>query len=147
MQYKRDFKTLQRLLRATALLLKFVRTVKLLLKGDNWSQDELATQNIAVAETLWIKEIQRTLSKNPKFEICEKAVWHLHRWPRDNKVHMTLGRGRNTNFNEAPYFVGQRPPHHISDLQDSHKRVMHGVWSQPWLNWEQGFGLYRTDSL
>ena len=31
-------------------------------------QKELTGQDIAVAETLWIKEIQKSLSKNTKFE-------------------------------------------------------------------------------
>ena len=63
-----DLSNLQTLLRVTALSLKFVRIMKLLLKRDAQSRDESTTQLIAVAETLWIKEVQKSLSKNPKFE-------------------------------------------------------------------------------
>jgi len=36
------------------------------------TQIELTSQDIAVAETLWVKEIQKSLSKNPKFEIWKQ---------------------------------------------------------------------------
>ena len=67
-----DYSNLQRLIRVTVLVLKFVRIMKLLLKGDTLSQDESTDQDTAVAETLWIKEIQKSLSKNPKFDIWKK---------------------------------------------------------------------------
>ena len=67
-----DYSNLQRLIRVTVLVLKFVRIMKLLLKRDNLSQDESTDQDTAVAETLWIKEIQKSLSKNPKFDIWKK---------------------------------------------------------------------------
>ena len=67
-----DYSNLQRLIRVTVLVLKFVRIMKLLLKRDTLSQDESTDQDTAVAETLWIKEIQKSLSKNPKFDIWKK---------------------------------------------------------------------------
>ena len=67
-----DYSNLQRLIRVTVLVLKFVRIMKLLLRGDTLSQDESTDQDISVAETLWIKEIQKSLSKNPKFDISKK---------------------------------------------------------------------------
>ena len=70
--YLKSFSNWQRLLRVTALILKFVRIMKLLLKRDAQSRDESTTQLIAVAETLWIKEVQKSLSKNPKFETWRK---------------------------------------------------------------------------
>ena len=66
-----DFSDLQRLLRVTALVLKFVKTMKSSLKKDTPS--ESVAQNIMVdAETIWIKEVQKSLIKNPKFEIWRK---------------------------------------------------------------------------
>ena len=53
-----DYSNPQRLIRVTVLVLKFVRIIKLLLKKDTLAQDESTDQDIAVAETLWIKEIQ-----------------------------------------------------------------------------------------
>ena len=67
-----DFSNLQRLLRVTTLILKFVRIMKLLLKRDAQSRDESTTQLIAVPETLWIKEVKKSLSKHPKFETWRK---------------------------------------------------------------------------
>ena len=55
-----DYSNLQRLIRVTVLVLKFVRIMNLLLKRDTLSQDESTDQDIAVAETLWIKEIQKS---------------------------------------------------------------------------------------
>jgi len=64
-----DYSELQQLLRVTGLVLKFVKIMKSRLQKNVQAQEELTSQDIAAAETLWIKEIQRSLSKNPKFEI------------------------------------------------------------------------------
>ena len=63
-----DYSNLLRLLRVTALVLWFLKILKLRLQKNVETQKELTSQDIAVAETLWIKEIQKSLSKNPKFE-------------------------------------------------------------------------------
>ena len=68
-----DFTDLQRLLIVTALVLKFVRTMKSSLRKDISSPSESAAQDIMVdAEIIWIKEIQKSLSNNPRFEIWRK---------------------------------------------------------------------------
>lgn len=65
-----DFSDLQRLLRVTALVFKFSRTMKSLLKKEVSSPNESTDQDImADTETIWIKKIQKSLSKDPKFEI------------------------------------------------------------------------------
>ena len=46
--------------------------MKSLSRKDVKPEVELTSRNIAVAEMLWIKEIQRSLSKNPKFEIWKQ---------------------------------------------------------------------------
>ena len=58
-----DYSDLQRLLKVTALVLKFTNIVKSLSRKDVKPQIELTSQDIAVAETLWIKEIQRSLKQ------------------------------------------------------------------------------------
>ena len=63
-----DYSNLQRLLRVTALVLQFLKILKLRLQKNVEPQKELTSHDIAVAETLWIKEIPKSLSKNPKFE-------------------------------------------------------------------------------
>ena len=68
-----DYSNLQRLLRVTALVLfQFVKILKLRMQKNVETQKELTSQDIAVAETLWIKEIQKSLSKNPKSEIWKR---------------------------------------------------------------------------
>ena len=67
-----DYSELQRLLRVTSLVLKFTNIIKSKLRKEVQTQVELTSQDIALAETLWIKEIQRSLSKNPKFEIWKQ---------------------------------------------------------------------------
>ena len=62
-----DYSELPRLLRVTALVLKFANIMKSKLRKEVPPQVQLTSQDIALAETLWIKEIQRSLSKNPKF--------------------------------------------------------------------------------
>lgn len=67
-----DYSKLQRFIRVTVFVLKFGRIMKLLLKKDTLLPDRLTDQDIAVGETLWIKETQKSLSKNPKFDIWKK---------------------------------------------------------------------------
>ena len=68
-----DLSNILRLLRVASLVLKFVRTMKSSLKKDISSSSESAGQDIMVdAETIWIKEVQKSLSKNAKFEIWRK---------------------------------------------------------------------------
>ena len=104
------YSNLHRLITVTFLVLKFVRIMKLLLKKDTLLQDESTDQNIAVAETLWIKEIQKSLRKNPKFDIWKKQ---FHRSSGHYEMYWTLSQAGVTNFSRAPHFVGERPPHHI----------------------------------
>lgn len=67
-----DYGKLQRFIRVTVFVLKFGRIMKLLLKKDTLLPDRLTDQDIAVGETLWIKEIQKSFSKNPKLDIWKK---------------------------------------------------------------------------
>lgn len=67
-----DYGKLQRFIRVTVFVLKFGRIMKLLLKKDTLLPDRLTDQDIAVGETLWIREIQKSFSKNPKLDIWKK---------------------------------------------------------------------------
>ena len=49
-----------------------MKILKLRLQKTVETQKELTSQDIAVAETLWIKEIQKSLSKTPKFETWKR---------------------------------------------------------------------------
>ena len=52
-----DYSNLQRFIRVTVLVLKFLTIMKLFLKKNTFSPDESTDQDIAVAETLWITEV------------------------------------------------------------------------------------------
>ena len=121
-----DYSNLQRLIRVTVLVLKFVRIMKLLLKRDTLSQDESTDQDIAVAETLWIKEIQKSLSKNPKFDIWKRqfGIFTDHQG-----IMRCTGRLAKAELpTSVKHPILSEKDHHITSLivEDNHQRVMHG---------------------
>ena len=59
-------------MKVTALVHKFVKILKSRLQKNVETQKELTSQDIEVAQTHWIKEIQKSLSMNPKFEIWKR---------------------------------------------------------------------------
>ena len=121
-----DYSNLQRLLRVTALVLKFVRIMKLLLKRDTLSPDESTDQDTAVAKTLWIKEIQKSLSKNPKFDIWKKQFGIFTDHQGIMRCTGRLAKAELPTSVKHPILLER--DHHITSLivEDSHKRVMHG---------------------
>ena len=122
-----DFSDLQRLLRVTALVVKFVRTMKSSLKKDISSQSESAAQDImGDAETMWIKEVQKSLSKNPKFEIWRKQFGIFNDSQGIMRCNGRLSKADLPSSMKHPVLLDKG--HHITSLivQDSHKRVMHG---------------------
>ena len=120
-----DYSNLQRLIRVTVLVLKFVRIMKLLLKGDTLSQDESTDQDTAVAETLWIKEIQKSLSKNLKFDIWKKQFGIFTDYQGIMRSTGRLAKAELPTSVKHPILLEKD---HITSLivEDSHKRVMHG---------------------
>ena len=122
-----DFSDLRRLLRVTALVLKFVRTMKSSLKKDISSQSESAAQDImGDAEIMWIKEVQKSLSKNPKFEIWRKQFGIFTDSQGIMRCNGRLSKADLPSSIKHPVLLDKG--HHITSLivQDSHKRVMHG---------------------
>ncbi|XP_068712813.1 uncharacterized protein [Montipora foliosa] len=122
-----DISDLQRLLRVTALVLKFVRTMRSSLKKDIPSPSESAAQDIMVdAETIWIKEVQKSLSKNPKFEIWRKQFGIFTDSQGIMRCNGRLSKADLPPSIKHPILLDKG--HHITSLivQDSHKRVMHG---------------------
>ena len=120
------YSNLHRLITVTFLVLKFVRIMKLLLKKDTLLQDESTDQNIAVAETLWIKEIQKSLSKNPKFDIWKKQFGIFTDHQGIMRCTGRLAKAELPTSVEHPILLEK--DHHITSLivEDSRKRVMHG---------------------
>ena len=121
-----DFSDLQRLLRVSALVLKFVRIMKSLLKKDVSSPSETDAQDMAKAETMWIKEVQKSLSKNPKFKIWEKQFGIFTDSQGIMRCNGRLSKADLSASIKHPILLDKG--HHITSLivQDSHKRVMHG---------------------
>ena len=121
-----DFSDLQRLLRVSALVLKFVRIMKSLLKKDVSSPSESDAQDMAKAETMWIKEVQKSLSKNPKFKIWEKQFGIFNDSQGIMRCNGRLSKADLSASIKHPILLDKG--HHITSLivQDSHKRVMHG---------------------
>ena len=63
-----NFSSFQRLMRVTARVLKFIKILKTKCKSRELTADE--------AELLWLKEIQLSLKRNPKYE-CWKRQFGL----------------------------------------------------------------------
>ena len=121
-----DFSDFQRLLRVTALL-KFTRTMKSLLTKDISSPNELTGQDImADVETIWIKEIQKSLSKNPKFEIWRKQFGIDTDSQGIMRCNGRLSKADLPSSIKHPILLDKGHPITSLIVQDSHKRVMPG---------------------
>ncbi|XP_022807946.1 uncharacterized protein LOC111344944 [Stylophora pistillata] len=121
-----DYSNLQRLFRVTALVLRFVEILKLRLEKNVKTQEELTSQDIAVAERLWIKEMQKSLSKNSKFEIWKRQFGIF---TDEHGIMRCTGRLSQAQLPaSAKYPILLDKSHYITSLfvRDSHKRVMHG---------------------
>ena len=59
----KNYNNSQRLFRVTALVLQLVKILKSRFQTKVETQKELTSQNLVVAETLWIKEILKSLSR------------------------------------------------------------------------------------
>ena len=81
------------------------------------TQKELTSQDIGVAKTLWIKEIQKSLSENPKFES----------WKQQFGIMRCMGRLSQAQLPASTkYPISLDKSHYITSLfvRDSHKRVV-----------------------
>ena len=109
----------------TALVLRFVKILKLRLQKNVETQKELTSQDVAVAETLWIKEIQKSLNKNPKFEVWKRQ---FDIFTDEHGIMRCMGRLSQAQLPaSAKYPILLNKNHYITSLfvRDSHKRVMH----------------------
>ena len=120
-----DYSNLERLFRVTTLVLQFFKILKLRSQRNVETQKELTSQDIGVAKTLWIKEIQKSLSENPKFESWKQQFGIFI---DEHGIMRCMGR-----LSQAPLPASTKHPilldksHYITSLfvRDSHKRVMH----------------------
>ena len=88
-------------------------------------QKELTGQDIAVAETLWIKEIQKSLSKNPKFESWKRQ---FGTFTDEHGIMRCMGRLSQAQLPASTkYPILLDKSHYITSAfdRDSLRRVMH----------------------
>ncbi|XP_015770180.1 PREDICTED: uncharacterized protein LOC107348643 [Acropora digitifera] len=115
-----DYSNLERLFRVATLLLQFLKILKLR------SQKELTSQDIGVAKTLWIKEIQKSLSENPKFESWKQQFGILIDKHGIMRCMGRLSQAQLPASTKYPILLDKS--HYITSLfvRESHKRVVHG---------------------
>ena len=120
----KNFGCLRRLLRVTSYVLKFVEQCKSRARASEIVATELTAKDVAKAEIIWVKELQKELLKHKGFPtwkrqfnlFLEGEVWRC---------------GSRLGNSEAPYSA-KHPillikSHHLAVLivQDAHERVMH----------------------
>ena len=115
-----NFSSFRRLVRVTARVLKFIKILKTKCKSR-----ELTADDVKEAELLWLKEIQLSLKRNPKYE-CWKRQFGLF---NDGEEVLRCG-GRISNVDiryETKHPVMLDRNHRATQLiiEECHERVQH----------------------
>jgi len=119
----KNLSDLRRLLRVTGYVLMFVKLCRLR-RASEVIETELSAVDVAEAETLWVKEMQKSLLDHKDFQnwkrqfdlFLEEGIWRCG------------GRISNANIPySAKYPIVLMKSHHLAVLiaQDAHERVMH----------------------
>ena len=120
-----NFSRLQRLLRVTAYMLRFIDTLKGRIKKINVTQiPELTAAELGRAEKLWIIESQKCVKEDQNFPTWQKQFGLF----LDEGVWRCKGRLGNADIPySARYPVLLHKRHHLTLLiiRDAHQRVMH----------------------
>ncbi|XP_028414079.1 uncharacterized protein LOC114537147 [Dendronephthya gigantea] len=123
----RDYSTLGRLLRVTAVVLKFIKLLKSKVRQEDLSTNSEVTRvDIELAQVLWIKELQVKLKVNEKFKEWNRD---LGLFTDESGVVRCKGRLSNSNFPySAKYPILLDTAHYLTTLiiRDCLARVMHG---------------------
>ena len=120
----KNFSCLQRLLRVTGYVLRFMERCKSRTRASEMIETELAAADVAKAETLWVKELQRELPKHKDF-LNWKRQFDLF---LEGEVWRCKGRLGNSDIPySTKYPILLTKSHHLTVLivQAAHKRVMH----------------------
>ena len=122
------FSNLGRLLRVTALVLKFIKLLKAQRQGHVNQKPEIRVTgaDIEAAEILWIKEVQREMKSKEKFKMRSHQ---LGLFEDDKGVIRCQGRLGNSELTDsAKYPILLDASHHLTTLVvwRCHERVMHG---------------------
>ena len=143
-----NYSSLQRLLRTTAYVLKFISNVKSKAKGLEAALGPgLDSSDIAASKLYWIKACQETLVQDDKFKEW-KSQFGLF---LDNAgVWRCTGRLENANLSAStmhPILLPNR--HHFVSLQvlDCHSRVMHGGVKETLTELRMSFWIVKGQSV
>lgn len=122
----KDFSSLQRLLRVTARVLKFIDVLKCRIKRLKEPPSlELSADDLMRAEVMWMKEAQRTLSEEKRFDVWKKQ---FDLFLDDDGLFRCRGRLGNADvplYTRHPILLPKC--HHLAVLvvRNAHERVMH----------------------
>ena len=120
------FSSLQRLLRVTAYVFRFVDMLKHKVKKlDKAPSQELTAADILEAETLWVKESQHLLMKDKRFDSWQKE---FGLFAGEDGLYRCKGRLSNADLpppTRHPILLPKE--HHLTTLivENAHKMVMH----------------------
>ena len=121
-----DFSNLNRLLRITAYVMKFVNILKHKVKKLKTPLNlELTATDISDAEILWIREAQKILLEEEKFSVWKKQ---FDLFLDEDGLYRCKGRLSNADIPPSmkyPILLNKR--HHLAILivRNAHERVMH----------------------
>ncbi|CAB3995911.1 PREDICTED: uncharacterized protein LOC106817579 [Paramuricea clavata] len=123
----KDYSSLGRLLRVTAVVLKFIKLLKSRVKQeDPPTNSEVTSTDIELARVLWIKELQEEMKLNENFKSWNRD---LGLFTDENGTVRCKGRLSNSNLPySAKYPILLDTAHYLTTLivRDCHERVMHG---------------------
>ena len=109
-----EFSSLERLLRVTALVLKFVRILKAKRSGSKRAKSELTSVDLEGAKLYWIKEVQASLKTQEKFRSWQQQ-WSL--FEDDKGVVRCQGRLENSDLmDSAKHPILLDTNHHFTSL-------------------------------
>ena len=120
------YSNLQHLFRVTALVMKFLKVLKARKQGEEDTSGTLTATDVSEAEQYWIKVIQTSLTKNPKFSSWRQQ---LGLYLDGSGLWRCGGRLNNTDLAEcAKHPILLDASHHITKLivHSCHKKVQHG---------------------
>ncbi|CAB3989653.1 Tetratricopeptide repeat 28 [Paramuricea clavata] len=123
----KDYSILGRLLRVTAVVLKFIKLLKSRVKQeDPPTNSEVTSTDIELARVLWIKELQEEMKLNENFKSWNRD---LGLFTDENGTVRCKGRLSNSNLPySAKYPILLDTAHYLTTLivRDCHELVMHG---------------------
>ncbi|CAB4044190.1 Hypothetical predicted protein, partial [Paramuricea clavata] len=123
----KDYSSLGRLLRVTAVVLKFIKLLKSRVKQeDPPTNSEVTSTDIELARVLWIKELQEEMKLNENFKSWNRD---LGLFTDENGTVRCKGRLSNSSLPySAKYPILLDTAHYLTTLivRDCHERVMHG---------------------